>query len=506
MKLSSKNRYSALILFILLLLVSIILHINNYRQNRTEIKNAYINKFNTEFQICMSTYSEMADFIFQFYIDTDAVKKTFAMGVKTKNKYLQNRYRKELLKTLTPLYKKITLYNFRQLHFHSKNNISFLRFHRPEKYGDDLTGFRDSVKHVNLKKKKMTGFEEGRIYNGYRFVFPMQYRNEHIGSVEISVSMKTLIDKFENLFGQNTRFIIKKNVVEKKVFKNELQNYIEWTIDSHYLMDKSIPVKNITDSHISPEDTLKIKNDINRYSPSASPFCTRITIDGHGIILTFIPVKNITGKHVAYIYNYSSDKRLREISVSFYILLGLMLLLFICMIMFLLYFNYSQNKIQEMITHDYLTKTLTRRTLYEKLNLEYKIYKRYGNIFSVIMVDIDHFKKINDSYSHASGDIILSAVASIMKKAIRDTDSVGRYGGEEFIILLPQTDKNGAATVAEHLRKEISEFNFHRIGTITVSCGVGQMKPEFKTVDELINEADQNLYRAKESGRNRVIS
>jgi len=122
------------------------------------------------------------------------------------------------------------------------------------------------------------------------------------------------------------------------------------------------------------------------------------------------------------------------------------------------------------------------------------------------MLDIDHFKKINDKYGHTTGDLILSAIAEIITKSVRKTDHLGRYGGEEFIILLPETAAKDAVTVAENLRKAISEHNFHRAGTVTVSCGVVEIHPQFMSINEFVNEADKKLYRAKDEGRNRVIA
>ena len=131
--------------------------------------------------------------------------------------------------------------------------------------------------------------------------------------------------------------------------------------------------------------------------------------------------------------------------------------------------------------------------------------KRYGSIFSIILIDIDHFKLVNDTYGHIVGDSVLKEFASILKANVRDSDCVGRWGGEEFIIVCIETDTNGAVLVAEKLRDEIEKFNFTTVGNKTASFGVSSSG---KNIDEtiILDNADKALYKAKNSGRNQVIS
>jgi diguanylate cyclase (GGDEF)-like protein len=158
---------------------------------------------------------------------------------------------------------------------------------------------------------------------------------------------------------------------------------------------------------------------------------------------------------------------------------------------------------------DGLTKLYNHRYFQERLSMEIKRIDRYQGNLSLIMADIDYFKKINDLYGHAQGDLTLQEVGELIKKNFRETDIVARYGGEEFAIILPETNSNGAKIAAERLRKLIEEHNF-TLGKkknlkITISCGIAEYPAQATTKEELIKNADMALYKAKKEGKNKVV-
>ena len=122
------------------------------------------------------------------------------------------------------------------------------------------------------------------------------------------------------------------------------------------------------------------------------------------------------------------------------------------------------------------------------------------------MADIDHFKEINDAFSHLAGDRVIKAVAGSLQQEIRESDHVARYGGEEFIILTPSTDMAGAIVHAERLRNDIENHRFSDIGHLTCSFGVAEFIPETDDMPSIFKRADTALYNAKNLGRNRVES
>ncbi len=164
-------------------------------------------------------------------------------------------------------------------------------------------------------------------------------------------------------------------------------------------------------------------------------------------------------------------------------------------------------KVNELSLTDELTGLYNRRKMDEIIELEFNKAKRYGNSLSVMILDIDHFKRINDFYGHKTGDTVLSKIGGILNRNIRTIDTAVRYGGEEFVIILPQTDFNGAVISAKKIKNLIRKQNFTQIqGEVTVSIGIASLPDEnINTVDDILKIADDFLYEAKNSGRNRIM-
>ncbi len=158
---------------------------------------------------------------------------------------------------------------------------------------------------------------------------------------------------------------------------------------------------------------------------------------------------------------------------------------------------------------DALTGLFNRMALEKDLEKELSRVKRYNYPVSLIMCDIDHFKKINDTYGHVIGDKVLKNLAMIWRKSVRETDSIYRYGGEEFMIIAPHTTKEDSYKLAERLRKRVSGYRFvveppDKFITITISLGVTQIRSD-ESMSQLLARVDKALYQAKEEGRNRTV-
>ena len=168
----------------------------------------------------------------------------------------------------------------------------------------------------------------------------------------------------------------------------------------------------------------------------------------------------------------------------------------------------TNRRLEQLSITDDLTKLFNRRYFMELFELEFQRAQRYEARLSFVMIDIDQFKLFNDLSGHLVGDRVLYEVAQIMRENLRVHDIVGRYGGEEFALLMPETDTTGALVVAERYRRRVEEF-IHPEGDrdlrVTICLGVASYPhPGIKSVDDLIRQADAALYKAKNSGRNRV--
>jgi diguanylate cyclase (GGDEF)-like protein len=164
-------------------------------------------------------------------------------------------------------------------------------------------------------------------------------------------------------------------------------------------------------------------------------------------------------------------------------------------------------EIYRMTIVDGLTGVFNKRYFIEALEKEMSRAQRYGRALSILMFDIDHFKRVNDNYGHLAGDYVLQALARLISTRARREEIFARYGGEEFVILLPETQQEGAMELAEQLRKRVASYTFVFEGEeipITVSIGVATVLDEGFSETEFIRRADEKLYQAKAEGRNCV--
>ncbi len=164
----------------------------------------------------------------------------------------------------------------------------------------------------------------------------------------------------------------------------------------------------------------------------------------------------------------------------------------------------AELRIREMAFKDPLTKLFNRYKLDEYSILEYKRFQRERHDVALIICDIDHFKSVNDTYGHLVGDHILQKIAQLLQESVRETDIVARWGGEEFALLLLNTDKDEAIRVAEKLNEAVASIFHEGVGKVSISCGVSELR-DGDTQISWFSRVDDALYKAKESGRDRVV-
>ncbi len=163
-------------------------------------------------------------------------------------------------------------------------------------------------------------------------------------------------------------------------------------------------------------------------------------------------------------------------------------------------------EMQQLAIHDGLTQLYNRHYLHQFIQKEEASAKRIGYSLSIVMMDLDYFKRINDEYGHMVGDLVLIQAAHLVLQRLRQSDMAFRFGGEEFLLILPNTKAHDAAVICEDLRSLLQQTGVGTLaaGEVTASFGVAQLTETCENIDQLINMADQALYQAKSRGRNRV--
>ncbi len=184
-------------------------------------------------------------------------------------------------------------------------------------------------------------------------------------------------------------------------------------------------------------------------------------------------------------------------SVGFF---AVLIVALICAVVYLLFRN---RRLQRLAALDALTGLFSRLLLNEILDRELARAARHDTPLCVAMIDLDHFKRVNDRFGHLEGDRVLVAIAGLLRRGLRASDVVGRWGGEEFLVILPDTGLAESRVVVERLRHELAGVSLPKVGIVTVSTGVAELLPG-EGRDMLVGRADKALYQAKVGGRNRT--
>lgn len=478
--------------------------------NKRVFLDEELKRFQGEVNSTLITYEEFSNFIFD-EINQDAEIISIMHQANYALEEEKTDLRDRLYNKLHEKYLTMKKYKYRQFHFHLPNTESFLRVHQADKYGDLLSPVRESVRLANKYQTNVVGFEEGRIFNGFRYVYPLEYNNLHIGSVEISISTGSIIEVLSKLYkDRDFYFIIDKTAVKENVFDEEMTNYKDSSIFTDYYVDKEVDeITNYYNKLVPNSRDLFFKSLKDKYSNKSKDkesFSSIMEFNNKNYTVMFSSIENLKKEPIAYLISISESNGYEKFNKDIHMQIILLTILLFAFIIFAWIVASYQQKLKKASDIDYLTKIYNRKKFYEIVDREAKYTKRYKYDSSIMIMDIDYFKDINDKYGHEWGDKVLVELASKILKNIRNTDVFARWGGEEFVLLLPHTKKKDAILVAEKIRKLIDESQSKILKEITLSIGVAGIDPENYNIDESIKLADKAMYSAKENGRNQVWS
>ncbi len=318
---------------------------NNYYQKK-------INDLQITYSAIVNCYSSLSEIIFDEIVNKPGVIDIFSKAYLSDSTE-QADIRKSVYQLLLPFYQNLREKKLVNLHFILPDCTSFLRFHRPEKFGDDLSVSRHSVKLANTEKIITQGFEIGSSYHGYRYIYPLFHNNIHIGSVEMGISFNAFKDQMEKIFPGQFNFIMRKDIVEKNLFEDELNDYTTSNISDQYLIEKISPQSGNSEQNgnigINTIDkiNLAMKDDIIQDLQNENPFAVPVELNNEDFIVTLIPIRNPENVLIAYIISYARDNTIQVYQKNFYGRLLPVSLIFLIIISFIYYIIYSRKTIKQ---------------------------------------------------------------------------------------------------------------------------------------------------------------
>ncbi|WP_200762305.1 diguanylate cyclase [Nitrosophilus alvini] len=479
-----KNRFAILIILIIAIFFFIYTFIYGIKKQEVErILSKELRSEKEKITLQINTLYASTRMLYELMLDKE-IKKILSKA-ETDPVIARTLLYKKLLKN----YKILKKYGLRQLHFHTPDGRSFLRFHKPQKYGDNLYDFRYSVNYVMKNKKPVYGFEIGRYHGGFRNIFPIfSESKKYLGNMEISFSFEIIRKNLEKPL--NYYFmILDKNIVMQTVPKSEFYHYRICYLNPNFLIEET----NSEKCKIIKKLGLRLEN------PDYLEKAIYKEKNGKDYIISFIPIESISGAKNGYIVNIKLDnKEIIKNEENFKRTTYLLILLTTITILVLFIVKKLLN-VRSQAHIDELTQTFNRRGCQNEIK---KFINSGKN--SLILFDIDNFKTINDRFGHQTGDEVLKKIAEIVKRYIRKDDILCRFGGEEFLVFLPETSFEDSVVIAEKLRSVIENSHFGKAGKVTASFGISAQKNK-ESLEKLFMVADKKLYEAKKAGKNRVV-
>ena len=308
--------YSFIVFVIIEILIVVFIDVNKQQQINISLDNQ-LKQQKQSYEALINSHRNFSKAIYSNIINKQDV---LSLVYKTENSSgaEQQIYRKKLYDKLRMVYEIMRYKNFRVFHFHDAKGNSLLRFHKPEKYGDNLLKYRQSIALVIQNQKYIEGFEEGRIVNSYRFIYPLFYGGKYIGSVETSLSIFDLLNEVARLHSGHSEFLLKDDVVFKIINENTKPDYNKSKLEGYYRYLLPGDNTNVTIDTVFTQaliDTLNqsVKAKIGHKLRIKKPVIKLVSLEGNYYSVSFLPVSNIRGKKVALVALYEKDEAIASI-------------------------------------------------------------------------------------------------------------------------------------------------------------------------------------------------
>ena len=422
--------------------------------------------------------------------------------------------RKRLLQRSASIYEDLNRhYGVTHFYFTGPDCVNLLRVHKPEKYGDTIS--RRTTQTAQKEGIDAYGVELGPLGTlTLRYVQPWyeEQTQELLGYVELGMEVDQTFNSIRDLFGLKLFLLINKQYLNKSAWEDGMRTFGRVPDWDRFPQT----VVSMHGNQFMPE-TLSARineTDFNKNEPAF-----KVELEFNNQYAIFQPLADVSGQIVGTMVMLVDLSQLTK-QVRKSVIIGSIAVIIAATILILFFYwfvgrigermAYNELQLQKMATQDGLTGLYNRRKFNLMLEDSVALHTRYGRPVSLLMIDIDHFKQVNDTYGHPAGDAVLVELGKRLTRQARTIDSVFRYGGEEFTVLTPETDSTGTLIFAQRLCKMIASEQWD-LGngtqiSLTVSIGIASCPDDANTSQALLAAADKALYAAKETGRNRVYN
>lgn len=459
--------------------------------------------------------AQLAEHLYREEISASADMLGAAMEVLSTDQELRQaltrRNRAQLLQRAAPLFSELKKkYTITHFYFSDSHRVNILRVHQPERFGDVIK--RATTLQAERSKKTSYGVELGPLGTfTLRLVTPwFGADGQLLGYVELGMEIDHVLRTVQHIGSARTYVLINKQFLDRSAWEGGMRmmgRLPDWNQYSDVVVNNQATEEMPRELAGGLHESLLTEQQVDEYVEAGTSAYRAV----------FLPLRDAADRSVGkMVMLLDVSAQVREINSLTRVSLlvgGTAIVILLGLFYWLLKkvgsrLELDQQLLRDIASHDGLTGLYNHRTYYLKLDEEFIRRHRNGGEISVMLLDIDHFKLVNDRYGHLAGDRVLATMGELVMRSCREIDIACRYGGEEITVILPETDAEGARVMAERLRKIVEAHRFElgdiKDGHITVSIGVATSSGTLSSSKELTDSADRALYLAKEGGRNRV--
>lgn len=498
MKNQRRNMLLLSIIITAVVFFSFVMQYNAYRGNLESLGRLSLESYQSQMRNMRELTMNSTELILDEIIETPDVTEIMAEALEADGTN-RLRYKNQLKEIMQARYLPGLAERYSAIIFHLADGTTLYaldEFNEYENIGTDMV----MMELVNRSKKAIYGYADDQAFGGMRYIFPTFYGGEYIGAIEFCVSSYQQYLEIQDNTYCTCAQIISGDYLEDKASPTEMENYQEALIEDYFMEANFAKAlendsnKEWIDSTCTTEKEKVLENVENH-----KDFVVSKRVGRRYFSLVFLNFSTVDGQHVGYDVFFEEHEQADYIFQVFLTNSALLGILWILVLVTLSSVQYNREVQEKLSGKDFLTQVGNRSTLDKEFTRESQRVDRYGGVLSMIIFDIDDFKRINDQYGHLAGDMVLKEISALINKTIRTTDTLARWGGDEFIVLLPAITLQQARQVAVKIQEKVANYvpGVKGLDMVFISVGSSEYRMGEK-IDTMVQRADREMYLNKQ--------
>jgi len=483
----------------------------SYRARLETVKRESVGQMHSAVSSTIEVYGRLAEMAFDETAHRPGIRELYLKAQDSPTPGERAYWRGTIARQLDPSFRKFSYYQLRLLNLVQPDGTVFLRMNDPDRYGDNVLPASRLQAAALENRMPARGFEIGTTHNLYRYSFPLFFGNAFLGSAEFGLSSSAILAQLKKQFPGHYTLLLRKDLLDPLLDPAAREKLAPSILSEKFVED--LQVRDLPDPMADPDPETqafilqKVRERASSAMDEGKSFTLFTQSAGTPYSVTCLKIPSPVGHPSGYFgyivaINWNPKAQdLQQLALTVGILMAGLFLIFAA---FLRQGIRNHEKLIEEALYDSLTGGLKQGRFDSVAAREVSMAQRFGMPLSLVIFDLDHFKHVNDHFGHLKGDAVLRATGATVTRNIRRVDYFFRWGGDEFLIVLPNTNLDGALCAAEKIRALMENLNPDGVEGISISAGVAQMNENDADLRAVMKRADEALYKAKEKGRNNV--